>query len=92
MITRSEETIELLRDRAVSGGRLEQADLACELLSWLNANHFTFLGYREYEVVSDQSGVSVQGSSRVPALASCAPIRTRRELSMRYRCLASNLN
>ena len=51
MITRSEETIELLRDRAVIGGRVEQADLACELLSWLNANHFTFLGYREYDVV-----------------------------------------
>ena len=57
MITRSEETIELLKDRAVISGRPEQADLACELLSWLNANHFTFLGYREYEVVSDQSGV-----------------------------------
>src|SRR5215218_230035 len=57
MITRSEETIELLRDPAVTGGRVEQADLACELLSWLNANHFTFLGYREYDVVSDQSGV-----------------------------------
>ena len=57
MITRSEETIELLRDPAITGGRAEQADLACELLSWLNANHFTFLGYREYDVVSDQSGV-----------------------------------
>ena len=57
MITRSEETIELLRDRAVISGRVEQADLACELLSWLNANHFTFLGYREYDVVSDESGV-----------------------------------
>jgi glutamate dehydrogenase len=34
-----------------------QSDLACELLSWLNANHFTFLGYREYDVVNDQSGV-----------------------------------
>ncbi len=57
MITRSEDTIELLRDRAVIGGRVKQADLACELLSWLNANHFTFLGYREYDVVNDQSGV-----------------------------------
>ena len=33
MITRSEETIELLKDRAVISGRPEQADLACELLS-----------------------------------------------------------
>jgi glutamate dehydrogenase len=57
MITRSEDTIELLRDRTVIGGRVEQADLACELLGWLNANHFTFLGYREYDVVNDQSGV-----------------------------------
>ena len=57
MITRSEDTIELLRDRTVIGGRAEQADLACELLSWLNANHFTFLGYREYDVVAGQSGV-----------------------------------
>jgi glutamate dehydrogenase len=56
MITRSEETIDLLRDRPVISGRVQQADLACELLSWLNANHFTFLGYREYEVISDQSG------------------------------------
>ena len=58
---------------------MEQADLACELLSWLNANHFTFLGYREYDVVSDQSGFSsrfVQG----PASVSCAPIRTLRHL------------
>ena len=57
MITRSQETIELLKDPAVTGGRVGEADLACELLSWLNANHFTFLGYREYEVVSEQSGV-----------------------------------
>ena len=32
MITRSEETIELLKDRTAIGGRAEQADLACELL------------------------------------------------------------
>ncbi len=57
MITRSEETIDLVRDRPVISGRVQQADLACELLSWLNANHFTFLGYREYEVVGDQPGV-----------------------------------
>jgi glutamate dehydrogenase len=57
MITRSEETIELLKDPAFNGGRAKQAALACELLSWLNANHFTFLGYREYEVLGDESGV-----------------------------------
>jgi glutamate dehydrogenase len=56
MITRSEETIEMLKDAAFIGGHEGQADRACELLSWLNANHFTFLGYREYEVLRDQSG------------------------------------
>ena len=55
MITRSEETIELLRNPAFIGGHENQADRACELLSWLNTNHFTFLGYREYDVLSDQS-------------------------------------
>ncbi len=57
MITRSEETIEMLKDPAFMRGHEEQAALACELLSWLNANHFTFLGYREYDVLSDESGV-----------------------------------
>ena len=54
MITRSEETIEMLKDTAFIGGHENQADRACELLSWLNANHFTFLGYREYDVLRDQ--------------------------------------
>lgn len=56
MITRSEETIEMLKDPSLARGHREQADLACELLSWLNANHFTFLGYREYDVSTDESG------------------------------------
>jgi glutamate dehydrogenase len=57
MITRSEDTIATLKDPTVVNGRTEQAGLARELLSWLNANHFTFLGYREYDVLSDGSGV-----------------------------------
>ena len=57
MITRSEDTIEMLKDPALIAGHADQAALACELLSWLNANHFTFLGYREYDVRSDQSGI-----------------------------------
>ena len=57
MITRSEETIDMLKDPAVVNGHAEQAGLSCELLGWLNANHFTFLGYREYDVLSDDSGV-----------------------------------
>ena len=35
MITRSEDTIEMLKDPEFIGDRAEQADLACELLSWL---------------------------------------------------------
>jgi glutamate dehydrogenase len=57
MITRSEDTIEMLKDPTLVRGRTEEASLACELLSWLNANHFTFLGYREYDVLSDASGM-----------------------------------
>ena len=56
MITRSEETIEMLKDPALVYGHGNEAGLACELLSWLNANHFTFLGYREYEVLSGGDG------------------------------------
>ena len=49
MITRAEETIELLqRARQRPDGRQEEAAQARELLRWLIDNHFTFLGYREY--------------------------------------------
>ena len=51
MITRSEETIALLGDPARTAGRRDEAAGARELLAWLNANHFTFLGYREYRLV-----------------------------------------
>jgi glutamate dehydrogenase len=57
MITRSEDTIDMLKDPALIEGHTEQADLACELLSWLNANHFTYLGYREYDVVGQESSI-----------------------------------
>jgi glutamate dehydrogenase len=57
MITRSEETIEMLKDPELIGAHADQAALACELLSWLNTNHFTFLGYREYEVVTKNSRI-----------------------------------
>ncbi|HYP46556.1 MAG TPA: NAD-glutamate dehydrogenase [Propionibacteriaceae bacterium] len=48
MTTRSEQTIELLQDPVINGGRTEEATLASELLQWFGDNHFTFLGYREY--------------------------------------------
>ena len=51
MIERSAETAELLADPSRTGGREEEAALARELVGWLNANHFTFLGYREHVVV-----------------------------------------
>jgi glutamate dehydrogenase len=63
MITRSEETIALLGDPARTGGRREEAALARELLGWQNANHFTFLGYREYSLVG---GARADGD-RTPA-------------------------
>ena len=56
MITRSEETISLLGDPAGIAGRREEAALARELLGWLNANHFTFLGYREYALNGGHGG------------------------------------
>ncbi len=51
MITRSQQTIEVLQDPAVIDGRVEEAELARELMAWLADNHFTFLGYREYDLV-----------------------------------------
>ena len=74
MITRSEETITQLGDPARTAGRRDEAALARELLGWLNANHFTFLGYREYALVDDDAGVRGPGSSRSRprAWASCA--------------------
>ena len=56
MITRSEETVALLADPAQTAGRVHEAAQARELLSWLNANHFTFLGYREYTLTSGHGG------------------------------------
>jgi len=58
MITRSEETIEMLKDPQFINGHADQAGLACELLGWLNTNHFTFLGYREYDVITEDSGIT----------------------------------
>ena len=69
MITRSEETIALLGDPARIAGRREEAALARELLSWLNANHFTFLGYREYRLVDDGDGDGSTPSRFVPVPA-----------------------
>ncbi|MEU6661077.1 NAD-glutamate dehydrogenase [Streptomyces sp. NPDC046821] len=50
----SEPTADDLRDREV--------DEARELLRWLSADHFTFLGYREYELCDDDSLSAVPGT------------------------------
>jgi glutamate dehydrogenase len=53
MRTRSTETIALLSDPVITGGRADEAALAIELLEWLNDNHFTFLGYRQYRLIDE---------------------------------------
>ncbi len=51
MITRADETLELLDQLAGTDGRHDEALQAREFLRWLIDNHFTFLGYREYKQV-----------------------------------------
>ena len=69
MITRSEETIAQLGDPARTADRRDEAALARELLGWLNANHFTFLGYREYALVDDADDAGRTRSRFVPVPA-----------------------
>ncbi|MEU9580939.1 NAD-glutamate dehydrogenase [Streptomyces chilikensis] len=40
----------------------EEVDEACELLRWLAADAFTFLGYREYRLVDDDALAAVPGT------------------------------
>ena len=40
----------------------QEVDEARELLQWLAADHFTFLGYREYELTGDDSLAAVPGT------------------------------
>lgn len=42
--------------------RADDVEEARELLRWLAANHFTFLGYREYELREDDSLAAVPGT------------------------------
>src|SRR5215204_1930610 len=56
MRTRSAETIAMLRRAALADGHRDEAVLATELLEWLNDNHFTFLGYRQYRLVRGGEG------------------------------------
>ena len=43
--------------------------------AWIDDDHFTFLGYREYELVA-RTARTACGGSRTPAWASCASART----------------
>jgi glutamate dehydrogenase len=56
MRTRSAETIALLKNGASADGHRDEAALAIELLEWLNDNHFTFLGYRQYRLGHEGQG------------------------------------
>jgi glutamate dehydrogenase len=58
MRTRAHETIGLLNDPALVAGRTDEAHRARELLAWLIDHHFTFLGYREYELVETDGSAS----------------------------------
>ena len=43
----------MLRGAAAADGHQDEAELATELLEWLDDNHFTFLGYRQYRLVRE---------------------------------------
>ena len=64
MRTRSVETIAMLRRAALADGHQDEAALATELLEWLNDNHFTFLGYRQYRLAQWGSGIRAGAVNR----------------------------
>ncbi|MGE9695324.1 NAD-glutamate dehydrogenase [Streptomyces sp. CH6] len=47
---------------AAAGLRDQEVQEARELLRWLSADHFTFLGYREYDLVADDALTPVPGT------------------------------
>ncbi len=57
MRSAARELVESLTDAEGSGP--EEAE-AGELLAWLSAGHFTFLGYREYALVKDGTGAQLR--------------------------------
>ena len=56
MMSRAQETIDVLKVPDSIAGRAEEAALAQELLRWLVNDHFTFFGYREYDLVRGEPG------------------------------------
>ncbi|GHI38526.1 hypothetical protein [Streptomyces violascens] len=63
---------ELAQEPKAGDLREQDVDEARELLRWLSDDHFTFLGYREYQLTDDDSLSAVPA----PASASCAPTRS----------------
>ncbi|MCT9083310.1 NAD-glutamate dehydrogenase [Streptomyces fulvoviolaceus] len=53
---------ELPKEPVASDLREQEIEEARELLRWLAADHFTFLGYREYQLREDDSLVAVPGT------------------------------
>ncbi|KOG31845.1 NAD-glutamate dehydrogenase [Streptomyces resistomycificus] len=53
---------ELPKEPIASDLREQEIEEARELLRWLAADHFTFLGYREYQLRSDDSLAAVPGT------------------------------
>ncbi|MDN5771097.1 MAG: NAD-glutamate dehydrogenase, partial [Microlunatus sp.] len=64
MQVRAQETIDLLTDPQLPADRLDEAEIARELMTWLADHHFTFLGYREYRVESPADARSTDGGSQ----------------------------
>lgn len=56
------EIVDELRTDPPSGIEHEEVRQAGELLTWLSQDHFTFLGYREYELTSDDHLRGIPGT------------------------------
>ncbi|SDC19964.1 NAD-glutamate dehydrogenase [Nocardioides lianchengensis] len=56
------EIVEELGDAAPAGVGAEEVRQARELLTWLTEEHYTFLGYREYELTADDHLQGVPGT------------------------------
>ena len=73
---------------------LDESELArgCAFLEWVGDNHFTFLGYREYELLGEQGGERLRsvGGSGLGLLREAQPRESAAfaSLSPEIRCLA----
>ena len=69
-----------LRADPPAGAARRRSPRRCELLDWLADDHFTFLGYREYDLGDARTATDPRaaGRARHRARASCAPTRASR--------------